>query len=445
MALRSLMKGKELRTAQKSLEEARAKIEEMKTREAELETAIEEAETDEEKAAVEEAVEQFETEKAEAEKAVSDLEAEVDKLERELAEIEEKQPEAEAPAEEKRKAVTPQKETRTMKRWKEMSYEERTAFVQKEEMQSFLGEVRAAITEKRAISNAGYLIPQVMLGLLRENIEDYSKLYRRVNLRQLGGTGRMVIEGTIPEAVWTEACANLNELDLSFSKVEVDGYKVGGYFKVCNATLEDSDIDLANELITALGQAIGLALDKAILYGTGTKMPVGVVTALAAVSETPNIISHAGTVVGKALVQALIGDIAKAKSNYSRGEKIWIMNETTYSTLLAQFVETDANGAYVSVINGKMPVVGGDIIVLSFMPANTIIAGYFDLYLLAERAGTTIGTSEHAFWTADQTGFKGTARYDGKVLRDNAFVAIGINGVTPAANQVTFAQDGANL
>lgn len=444
MALRSLMKGKELRTAQKSLEEARAKVEEMKTREAELETAIEEAETDEEKAAVEEAVEQFETEKAEAEKAVSDLEAEVDKLERELAEIENTPVESKTEEPEKR-AAEPQKETRTMKRWKEMSYEERTAFVQKEEMQSFLGEVRAAIKEKRAISNAGYLIPQVLLGLLRENIEDYSKLYRRVNLRQLGGTGRMVIEGTIPEAVWTEACANLNELDLSFSKVEVDGYKVGGYFKICNATLEDSDIDLANELITALGQAIGLALDKAILYGTGTKMPVGVVTALAAVSETPNIISHAATVVGKALVQALIGDIAKAKSNYSRGEKIWIMNETTYSTLLAQFVETDANGAYVSVINGKMPVVGGDIIVLSFMPANTIIAGYFDLYLLAERAGTTIGTSEHAFWTADQTGFKGTARYDGKVLRDNAFVAIGINGVTPAANQVTFAQDGANL
>lgn len=444
MALRSLMKGKELRTAQKSLEEARAKVEEMKTREAELETAIEEANTDEEKAAVEEAVEQFENEKAEAEKAVSDLEAEVDKLERELAEIENTPAESKTEKPEER-AAEPQKETRTMKRWKEMSYEERTAFVQKEEMQSFLGEVRAAIKEKRAISNAGYLIPQVLLGLLRENIEDYSKLYRRVNLRQLGGTGRMVIEGTIPEAVWTEACANLNELDLSFSKVEVDGYKVGGYFKVCNATLEDSDIDLASELITALGQAIGLALDKAILYGTGTKMPVGVVTALAAVADTPNIISHASTVVGKALVQALIGDIAKAKSNYSRGEKIWIMNETTYSTLLAQFVETDANGAYVSVINGKMPVVGGDIIVLSFMPANTIIAGYFDLYLLAERAGTTIGTSEHAFWTADQTGFKGTARYDGKVLRDNAFVAIGINGVTPAANQVTFAQDGANL
>ena len=445
MALRSLMLGKKIREAKKKLEEARAKLAELETREAELEKSIEEAETEEETAAVEEAIEGFQTEKETAETDVRNLEAEVEKLERELSEIEET-PVEKKDEPEKRNAGIPQKETRAMnKRWKEMSYEERTAFVQRDEMQAFLGEIRTAIKEKRAISNAGYLIPQVFLGLLRENIEDYSKLYRRVYLRNISGTGRVVIEGTIPEAVWTEACANLNELDLSFSKVEVDGYKVGGYFKVCNATLEDSDIDLASELITALGQAIGFALDKAILYGTGTKMPVGVVTALAAVADTPNIVSHASTVVGKALVQALIGDIAKAKSNYSRGEKIWVMNEATYSTLLAQFVDTDANGAYVSVINGKMPVVGGDIIVLSFMPDNTIIAGYFDLYLLAERAGTTIGTSEHAFWTADQTGFKGTARYDGKVLRDNAFVAIGINGVTPAANQVTFAQDGANL
>ena len=444
MALRSLMKGKELRTAQKSLEEARAKMEALKTREAELAQSIEEAETEDERATVQEAVDAFETERAEAEKAVTDLEAEVDKLERELAEIENTQAETKTEEPEKR-AAEPQKETRTMKRWKEMSFEERSAFVQRDEMQAFLGEIRSAIAEKRTISNAGYLIPKVLLGLLRENIEDYSKLYRRVDLRQVAGEGRVVIEGTIPEAVWTEACANLNELDLSFSKVEVDGYKVGGYFKVCNATLEDSDVDLASELIRALGAAIGYALDKAILYGTGTKMPVGIVTALEAVADTPNIVTIANTVHGKDLVVAIVKAFAKAKGNYSRGVKTWAMNEATYNALMAEFVALDANGAYVSAINGQMPVLGGDIIVISSIADNTIIAGYYDLYLLAERAGTKIGTSEHAFWTADQTGFKGTARYDGKVLINNAFVAIGIAGHTPAANDVTFAQDGANL
>ena len=446
MALRSLMLGKKLSEKKKSLDEIRQKISGFEAREAELAQAIEEASTDEEKATVEEAVEEFEKEKAEAEEAEKSLDAEVRELETELDAVDAKEePVPEARAKEEVKETREKEILNMKKRFRDMSYAERTAFVQQDEVQSFLGEVRTAIKEKRAISNAGYLIPQVILGLIKENIEEYSKLYGRVDLRQVAGTSRMVIEGAYPEAVWTEMCANLNELDLSFSKVEVDGYKVGGYIKVCNASLEDSDIDLAGEIITALGRAIGIALDKAIIFGTGTKMPTGIVPTLKAVGGTPNVISHANAVTGKALVQALIGDIAKAKGNYSRGIKTWVMNETTYSYLLAQLVEVDANGAYVSVVNGTMPVVGGDIIVLNTMPDYVIVAGYFDLYLLAERAGTEFNTSEHAFWTADQTGFKGTARYDGKVLINNGFVAIGVNGADASDMTTTFASDSANL
>lgn len=441
MALRSLMLGKKLSEKNKALDALREKMAGFEAREAELAEAIEEAETEEEKQAVEEAVDAFEAEKAEAEEEASNLEAEVRELEAELDSIEAKEePQEESPVVEERR-----EEKRIMnKRFKEMTYAERSAFVQQEEMQAFLGEIRSAIKEKRAITGAGYLIPQVMLGLIRENIEEYSKLYGRVDLRPIGGTGRVVVEGAIPEAIWTEACANLNELDLGFSPVEVDGYKVGGYFKICNATLEDSDIDLASELMTVLGQAIGFALDKAILFGTGTKMPVGIITALKAVSGTPNIVTHASTVTGKELVQALIGDLALAKGNYSRGVITWAMNRTTYNYLLAQFIAVDGNGAYVSMMNGVMPVVGGDIVVLDFIPNNVIIAGYLDLYLLAERAGTTVGTSEHAFWTADMTGFKGTARYDGKILKNDAFVGIGINGADGDDMVVTFPQDTAN-
>ena len=446
MALRSLMLGKKLSEKKKSLDEIRQKISGFEAREAELAQAIEEASTDEEKSTVEEAVEEFEKEKAEAEEAEKSLDAEVRELETELDAVDAKEePVPEARAKDAVKETREKEILNMKKRFRDMSYAERTAFVQQDEVQSFLGEVRTAIKEKRAITNAGYLIPQVILGLIKENIEDYSKLYGRVDVRQVAGTGRMVIEGAYPEAVWTETCANLNELDLSFSKVEVDGYKVGGYIKVCNASLEDSDIDLAGEIITALGRAIGIALDKAIVFGTGTKMPTGIIPTLKAVASTPNVVSHANTVTGKALVQALIGDIAKAKGNYSRGIKTWVMNETTYSYLLAQLVEVDANGAYVSVVNGTMPVVGGDIIVLNTMPDYVIVAGYFDLYLLAERAGTEFNTSEHAFWTADQTGFKGTARYDGKVLINNAFVAIGVNGAGASDMTTTFASDSANL
>jgi HK97 family phage major capsid protein len=264
-------------------------------------------------------------------------------------------------------------------------------------------------------------------------------------VKQVAGQARQPIQGAIPEAVWTEACANLNELDLSFSKVEVDGFRCGGYFRICNCTLEDSDEDLVAILTEALGQAIGLALDKAILYGTGTKMPVGIVTALDAVANKPNIVTIANTYHGKDLLAQIVLASAKAKGKYSRGEKMWAMNETTYTKLLAEFIAVDGSGAYVSMLNGRMPVVGGEIIVLDFIPDDNIIGGYYDLYLLAERAGTRIRTSDQAFFIEDQTGFAGTARYDGKVLVNNAFVAIGINGATPDPDDVTFAQDGANL
>jgi HK97 family phage major capsid protein len=119
------------------------------------------------------------------------------------------------------------------------------------------------------------------------------------------------------------------------------------------------------------------------------------------------------------------------------------MNKKTWLKIKKNMMNVDANGLYVA--GNQLPIIGGDIIELGFMPDDVIVGGYADLYLLAERAGTKIGTSEHAFWVADQTGFKGTARYDGKVLDVNGFVAIGINGADGDDMVHTFPQDGANL
>lgn len=457
MALRSLMKGKELRAAQKKLEEARAKAEELEKREAELEADVEAAETDEEKAAVEEAVDAFETEKAETEKAVTDLEAEVDKLERELAEIEEKQPEAEAPAEGKREAATPQKEIRTMnKRWKEMTHEERSALVKRDGVQAWIGEIRSAIMEKRAITNVGLTIPQEVLPILKENVAEYSKLLKHVRLVSVSGEARQVIQGGIPEAVWTDCCANLNELSLTFYGTEVNCWKVAGFFALCNANIEDSDEDLIGDVLQALGQAIGLAVDKSILYGTGSRMPLGVVTRLVQTSKpagysdtdrpwvdlhTSNVKTIANSVTGAALIKAIITNAAAAKNKYTNSAKVWVMNEATHIKILGETINVDANGQLVAGASDKMPVVGGDIVELECVPDNMIVAGYFDLYLLGERAGAKFATSEHVRFLQDQTVFKGTARYDGVPVIAEAFVFIGIDGTSPAVSGVAFPQD----
>lgn len=462
-ALKALILRKKIDQKQKALEALRAKDADFEKRETEIAAAAEEAETDEDMTAVEESADALEAELSAHAEAKGQLEREIGELEDQLEAEEAEQdttPEPEARLAEQAKNIITREESTTMqKAFKNMTTEQRAAFVAREDVKAYLAEIRAHIQEHRALTNVGLTIPRVMLGLLRENVAEYSKLYSHCNVRPLGGEGRLVISGTVPEAVWTECCKVLNELDLTFNDVEVGCNKVGGYFAVCNAVLEDSDIDLAAYLLEALGQAIGLALDKAILYGTGTKMPLGVVTRLAQTAapddypatartwadlHTSNIKSiTAANSDGVKLFQNIITGSGAAKGKYSRGMKTWVMNETTYTALIAQAVAVNAAGAIVAGVNGVMPVIGGDIEVLSFIPDNVIIGGYFDLYLLAERAGEKFAQSEHVRFIQDQTVLKGTARYDGKPVIAEAFVAIGINGTTPTA-AMTFAPDTAN-
>lgn len=460
MALKAIMLRKKLNDAQKALDALREKDAEFEKREAELEASIEETTTQEERDAVDGEIENFESEKAEHEEAKEKLEAEVRELEQSLADEEAAQdtqtPAPVAPVEEKREEIKAMSKRAAMFG---KSQQERDAFFAREDVKNYLGEVRTAMKEKRALTNVGLTIPEVFLGILRENVENYSKLYKHVNVRPLNGDGRMVIQGTVPEAVWTECCANLNELDLGFNDVEVGCNKVGGFFAICNAVLEDSDVDLAAELLAALGQSIGLALDKAILFGTGNHMPLGVMARLAQTSEpagypatarpwvdlhTSNIKTIANSVTGIDLYKAfMINSAAAKRSNYGRGEKVWVMNELTYNWMVAQSMSIDASGAIVAGANGRMPVIGGIIEVLNFIPNYVIIGGYMDLYLLAERGGQKFAQSEHYRFLADQTVFKGTARYDGKPAIAEAFIAIGVNGATPSA-EMSFAGDTAN-
>ena len=120
------------------------------------------------------------------------------------------------------------------------------------------------------------------------------------------------------------------------------------------------------------------------------------------------------------------------------------INETTHTSLLAESLSFNAAGAITAGMNNTMPVIGGEIVDLNFMPDNVIIGGYGDLYLLAERAGVKLEQSEHVLFLEDQTVFKGTARYDGMPVIAEGFVAIGINNTAPSDNGVTFAADTAN-
>ena len=458
MALKTLLLRKRIDNKKKELEALKAK--DFSAREAELTKAIDEVETEEQRTEIEGMVADFDAEKAQNEKAIADLEREIEGLENDLAAEEEAQ-DTDPPAE---KQPEERKDEKTMKNREAiptMTIRDRLVdIVTRDEVKDCLAEVRTAIKEKRAITGVGLLIPEIMLELIRMETAHDSRLLPFVNRRAVSGVARQNISGAIPEAIWTEMCANLNEIAMGFNQIEVDGYKVGAYMAICNASLEDSDIALASEIVTTLGASIGKALDKAILFGTGTKMPTGIVTRLKQESQPASWGTNAPAWVdlhstniqtlnidgssGAAFFQSLITALAVAKPIFNSDGLFWVMNRKTHLKIIAKALAFNAQAALVANTT-LMPIIGGTVVEFedNEIQDNTIYGGFGGNYLLAERAGVEFASSDIPLFLQDQTVFKATARYDGMPLDGKAFVVVNFNNTSPTTS-ATFPNDWAN-
>lgn len=461
MALKVLMLRQRLDRLRAALEELTAKDSEFEAREAELTNDIEAVTNDEEQNAVDAAIEQYETDKNAHDAEKERLAGEIEQLEAEINENEQKQ--TPPPADDRVAKPNERKRANDMafeKRYRDMTRDERGSFVEREDVKKFLERVREFGTQNRAISGADLLIPEILLGMIRTEAAASSKLMRFFRVVNVSGSTRQNIMGNIPEAVWTEMCAALNELTFGFNQVEVDGYKVGGYIAICNAVLADSDINLAAEIISVFGGAIAKALDKSSLFGTGVKMPTGIATRLAQTSQpetwgarapawtdlhTSNVLTlNTATASGVEFFSALIGALSVAKPKYSSDGLFWVMNRKTHLDILTKSLNYNAAGTIVTGVD-TFPIIGGAIVELEDDEISDyeIIGGFGGNYLLAQRQGATFAQSEHVRFLEEQTVFKGSARYDGMPIAGEAFVIVNYNNTAPTTSK-SFPVDYAN-
>lgn len=442
---------------------------EFQTREAELEAAINEVEPGnaEQETAVEAEIEKFENDKATHEGAKQALSADIEKLEADLEEIERNAPKPKTPEKtekvrgETKMEINIRSLPKTRRAFDALAAEQRNAIVAQDDVKNFLGQLRSMRGQNRAITGAELTIPVVFLDLISENMFRYSKLLNRVRVRNVDGQARQTIAGTVPEAVWTEMCGAINELNFVFNQVTLDGYKVAGYVPVCNSLLDDNDINLASWIVEMLSESIGLAMDKAILYGKGSasRMPLGIVTRLAQTTQPSdypanapawvdlresNILKIGGdSVTGAEFWAQLMQATGATYTRYSRGELFWAMNSKTYATLRSKVITFTATGDIAANVFGVLPIITGDVDILEFMPDGDIVGGYGDLYLLAMRSGLMIESSYEVQFLQDNTVFRAKQRADGQPIIPGAFVAININGEA-VTTVMDFAADTAN-
>ena len=471
--LKVLMLRRSIDAKKAELAELERKDADFQTREAELETAINEVEPGnaEQEAAVNAEIEAYEADKAAHDEAKQKLSADIEGLEAELDEIERNAPKPPTPESHKTtdnvrgdmhmETINIRALPKTRRAFDALPTEQRNAIVAQDDVKAFLSQLRGMRGQTRAITGAELTIHVVFLDLISENMFRYSKLLNRVRVRYVDGQARQTIAGTVPEAVWTEMCGAINELNFVFNQVTLDGYKVSGYVPVCNSLLDDNDINLASWIVEMLSESIGLAMDKAILYGKGSasRMPLGIVTRLAQTAQPSdypanapawvdlhesNILQIGGAgVTGAEFWSELMTATGATYTRYNRGTMFWAMNSKTYAALKSKLITFTATGDIVANLFGSLPIVTGDIDVLEFIPDGDIIGGYGDLYLLAMRSGLMIESSYEVQFLQDNTVFRAKQRADGQPIIPGAFVAVNIND-TAVTTAMDFAADTAN-
>lgn len=280
----------------------------------------------------------------------------------------------------------------------------------------------------RAVTGGELTIPEVVVNRIMDILGDYSTLYPIVDRIQVKGTARILIDTDTTPATWVEQNAALPVGDVgTLASIDFDGFKVGKVTFVDNFLLQDSVINLDQYVSKKIARAIALALDIAILNGTGVagKQPTGIIPSIA-------VENRVTVPEGAALVEYLkpIGLIDTGME--SVGEITAIMRRSTYYAYFLEYsVNTNDDGEVV----GKLPnltrpdLVGIPVIFNNAMAADQVLYGDFNQYTLVERENITIDSSEHVRFVEDQMAFRGKGRFDGKPTNVDAFALVTI---TPA-------------
>ena len=386
-------------------------------REAELERDIADAQTDEERSVVSAAVDAFEQERSTNAAEIARVQQAIDAINDEIRSLEAAQtpPPASQPnndpgATNHKRSVQPMPIIDTERRWFGLSYQQRDALLAQDSTKEFLQRFRQLRAQQNSATGAELGIPTEFMQILRDLTYQNSKLWPYIHSESIRGNARQNIVGTGAEAVWSEMLANINEITLDFTQLEMDGYMLAGYMAIPNDIIEDSLINLAVYVETKLAKAIAKSRDKAILKGTGStgKQLVGIIPSL----KSANSVTVTGFNLGEILSKiSLVDDGEEAY-----GEIIAVMKRSTfYGRFLRNMITTDSAGRYV-VPDLKNPNIGVRVVFSQYMDADKVLFGDFSRYMVTKRAALKLAASTDVKFIEDQTVIKGIERLDGKPL-----------------------------
>ncbi|MFB7641390.1 phage major capsid protein [Peribacillus butanolivorans] len=186
--------------------------------------------------------------------------------------------------------------------------------------------------EYRAITTSAspgqLIVPTTISDMIVQKIQEEAPLFAMANVIQTTGNIEILRETALGDAYWTAEMEALTTSDFAMEKIQLQQKRLASGIQFSQQLVNDSAFDVVSYAVSLLGRRLGLALEKAILVGTGgTTQMKGV---LNEVLPSTSVVET--TAVGAIGTDDILGAYTSMKVVFVKGS-VFVMNRKTFAQI----------------------------------------------------------------------------------------------------------------
>lgn len=281
--------------------------------------------------------------------------------------------------------------------------------------------------EQRAMTTAqnsvGAGIPTTTLNRIEEKLRQTSALFNEVEVLNIAGYLSIPKENVTNEASWVAENTASTDVDDTLNAINFGAYKLIRTISI-TAEVEAMTIDaFESYIVKKLSDKMAIAIENAILNGTGNGQPKGILT------ETLEKVEYAKN--GTPAYADLCKLMAKLKSGYKPNAKFVMSSKMLWENIATMLVGNqlvflpDPTGEFAGRIFGR-PVIEDD-----YIDDKKILLGNFQKYTINFNKPIEVTSDESVEFRKANKVYRSLGLLDGKTVNTEAFVLLD-EATTPA-------------
>lgn len=277
-------------------------------------------------------------------------------------------------------------------------------------------ELRALTT---AAGSAGGAVPTTTLNKIVDKLRQTSALFPKINVSYVPGNLSLVVANAKNAAAWKAEGTDGTAADDTVITVQLSGYELIKLVEI-SAAASAMTLDAFEDYIASeLGRQMSIALENAILNGTGTGQPTGILSGVTWAAGNSVVyttaVSYDNIVDGLALLPTLYHNNA-----------VFVMSRKTLFSGIRKIKGSDGQPifAYNAQDKAAMTILGYPVIIDDYIADDVILLGDLSFYYMNFSMAPVIESSREAGFKSGKTTYRGFAVVDGKPAHSEAFVKI---------------------